>query len=633
MTGRLTLCAITFAMLTLGAEAPAPLRGPILDAHNCYVENGKWADRLARALGTNRRPIGIEQDLVWKPDGQGGGTSYVAHSSTLVGGEPTLDDHFFKVVAPTLDAALKAGATNTWPLIILHFDFKTNEPEHHRYVLSLLQKYGRWLTTTTRGADDRVQALKVGPLMVLTEAGENQQRDFYDTLPVGAPMVIFGTVPNVSLSTSRDRDVQADAAVSASPSALLPSGATNYRRWANFGWAVVERGGQTKAGEWDAADAVRLRALVARAHDLGLWLRFYTLDGFTPADNQGWGSGYNFGSVSAARERWRAAISAGVDLIATDQYEALAGEMAAANTLLGIAAAGPTGRLVSERFQQLTRAATWRPVGSRVLEFNTHHPQGLVKIGEAFYLSSVEVTTPPRRFPASVDGFDRDTGAGRGHLFKFDGDGRMLADLTLGEGSIYHPGGIDYDGQFIWVPVAEYRPGSRSIVYRIDPALMTATEVFRYPDHIGGIVHDRDDRALHGVTWGARMFVRWPFDTRGRAMPATPSRRNTSFYIDYQDCKTLGQREMLCAGLSTYRTGASASSFALGGMELVDLATGRAIHQIPIELWTDSGLPMTQNPFWIEPIETADGGLRVYFLPEDRRSTLYVYEVSAGRVR
>ena len=32
---------------------------------------------------------------------------------------------------------------------------------------------------------------------------------------------------------------------------------------------------------------------------------------------------------------------------------------------------------------------------------------------------------------------------------------------------MYHPGGIDYDGRHIWVPVAEYRPNSRSIIYRV----------------------------------------------------------------------------------------------------------------------------------------------------------------------
>ena len=63
--------------------------------------------------------------------------------------------------------------------------------------------------------------------------------------------------------------------------------------------------------------------------------------------------------------------------------------------------------------------------------------------------------------------------------------------------------------------------------------------------------------------------------------------------------------------------------FPLGGFEIVDLRTDRVVAQMPIELWTESGLPMTQNPFWVEPTAT---GLRAYFMPEDEKSTLYVYE-------
>src|SRR5262249_22950538 len=54
----------------------------------------------------------------------------------------------------------------------------------------------------------------------------------------------------------------------------------------------------------------------------GLWIRFYTLNGHDPRDaSGGWSEGYNFGSEDAARERWRAAIRAGVDFVAVDQYE------------------------------------------------------------------------------------------------------------------------------------------------------------------------------------------------------------------------------------------------------------------------------------------------------------------------
>ena len=50
-------------------------------------------------------------------------------------------------------------------------------------------------------------------------------------------------------------------------------------------------------------------------------------DGFAPADDHGWDKGYNFGSAAAVRLRWQAALDAGVDLIATDQYEDLSAFM------------------------------------------------------------------------------------------------------------------------------------------------------------------------------------------------------------------------------------------------------------------------------------------------------------------
>jgi hypothetical protein len=251
----------------------------------------------------------------------------------------------------------------------------------------------------------------------------------------------------------------------------------------------------------------------------------------------------------------------------------------------------------------------------------------MVKIGETFYVSSVEVTTPTKRFATPQNGFDRDTGAGVGHLFKFDNKGNLITDLKLGAGTMYHPGGIDYDGKFIWVTVAEYRPNSRSIIYRVDPATMQATEVFRFNDHLGGIIHNTDKHTLHAVSWGSRWFYRWTLDARGRVTnagvaPTKLRQRNPSFYVDYQDCKYLGRGEMLCGGLSNYHRGNT--RFSLGGLELLDLASGRARHQLPLEVWTETGLPMTQNPFWLEPTER---GLRAYFLPEDQRSTLYVFEV------
>jgi hypothetical protein len=219
--------------------------------------------------------------------------------------------------------------------------------------------------------------------------------------------------------------------------------------------------------------------------------------------------------------------------------------------------------------------------------------------------------------------------AGLGHLFTIDASGRRLADLKLGEGAMFHPGGIDYDGTSIWVSVAEYRPDSRTIVYRVDPRTMKAAEVFRFGDHIGAIVRNTDDNTLHGVSWGSRRFYRWTLDAEGRVTNAAvaPSElrtMNRSHYVDYQDCKYAGARRMICTGVTEIRQSRGAPPFRLGGIEVVDLEDGRVEHQVPVNVWTPAGLVMTQNPVWIEP---HGDGLRAYFVPEDDKATIYIYDV------
>lgn len=283
---------------------------------------------------------------------------------------------------------------------------------------------------------------------------------------------------------------------------------------------------------------------------------------------------------------------------------------------------------VADRVTTLTRGTAWKQVAAIPIAFPTFHPQGMVKIGDDFFVSSVNILKPTTKYPAPREGYDRDTGEGEGHLFRISKDGKLLADLKLGEGSIYHPGGIDFDGTFIWVPVAEYRPNSRSIIYKVDPATMKAVEVFRFKDHVGGIVHDTERNSLHGVSWGSRRFYAWPLGADGKisnadAAPEALRVMNPAQYIDYQDCHYAGGSRMLCSGLNAYKVTPDAAPFRLGGLELVDLEDNRPVWQVPVELWAPSGLPMTQNPAFIE---ARAGGLRAYFMPDDDKSTLFVYE-------
>jgi hypothetical protein len=319
---RLACIVLVFATLS-GAQGLEFLnRGkPVLDAHNCYPYEGRWADRLDRAVGTGF-PVGIEQDLAWWD-----GKVVVSHTAKTTGTEPTLREHFFEHVRPVVEKALRANNRSEWPLIVLHFDVKDNRPELHRSVWNLLGEYESWITTARKSANPgELTPLEAKPLLVLTEDNDAQEEVFFKQVPVGAKLRVFGSAHTNRGPGSAEAE-RAHFAATAAPEALLSERPTNYRRWWNNSWWEVEEGGQRKAGEWRRAGEDRLRALVNHAHRLGFWIRFYTLDGFTAAENRGWEDGYNFGSRDAAIARWDAAIKAGVDLIATDQYEDLAREM------------------------------------------------------------------------------------------------------------------------------------------------------------------------------------------------------------------------------------------------------------------------------------------------------------------
>ena len=296
-----------------------------LHAHNCYPEKGQWGDRIDRALATRTTALAIEQDIAWRVDPRTGrGESVVSHDTRLTGTEPTLETYFFERVRPVIERAIAGNRRETWPALVLHLDFKSNEAAHHQAIWELLGKYEAWLTTAVRVADEsRVQPFTVGPLLVLTENGEGQSETFHARVPAGARLRIFGTIPAPQFPSAKTNEERAAAVFTASPEILIPTGATNYRRWTNFAWNAVELGGQGKAGAWTADDDRRLRAIVSRAHAMGLWVRFYTLNGHAPGKGLGWTESYNFGSVEAMRERLKAAVAAGVEFIATDQYEEL----------------------------------------------------------------------------------------------------------------------------------------------------------------------------------------------------------------------------------------------------------------------------------------------------------------------
>lgn len=292
----------------------------VTDAHNCYPYDGRWADRIDRALASGV-PIAIEQDLNWYPGTTtdpgrvvvGHGTQHTAFTNggLLTGTEPNFNSYFFDRIRPLVEEALRSKDHSKWPLITLNLDFKSEEPALLQAVWKILDHHRAWLTTATKTLDRRAAPLDIGPILVLNGPSEAQERVFYDRVAAGHPLLTFGAVHTDM------RDPKAAATV------IEVEPLSNYRRWWNNPWTAVEPEGQSEVGQWVPQSALRLAELVAHAHSQGLWIRFYTLDGATEAEQKrsGWFHQYNFPSQLAAEKRWHAAIASGVDFLATDQYE------------------------------------------------------------------------------------------------------------------------------------------------------------------------------------------------------------------------------------------------------------------------------------------------------------------------
>lgn len=310
------LLSTAFLFLSISLHAQS-----VVDAHNCYPYDGRYADRIDRALRAGY-PVSIEQDLAWYQ-----GRVVVSHTAQAKGTEPDFETYFFKRIEPLIKEALAKNDRAHWPLIYLHFDFKDNRPEILHAVWEILGRYEPWLTTAIKPADTNAPATAspytMGPLMALTEDNDAQEAVFYGQLATGSKLRVFGSAHTAELPKDLTQQQRIELAATTPPERLLTDRPNAYRRWWNNSWFVVEQGGARGAKEWTSQTNARLKSLVDYSHSLGFRIRFYCLDGFTAATNQGWDANYNFGSLPRARTRWLAARDAGVDFIATDQYEDL----------------------------------------------------------------------------------------------------------------------------------------------------------------------------------------------------------------------------------------------------------------------------------------------------------------------
>lgn len=225
---------------------------PIVDAHNCYPYEGHWNNRVHRALQSGF-PVSIEQDLAWYVDpATGKGRVVVSHTPKVTGAEPTLRDYFFEQVRPVIEKAIAENKRETWPVVVLHFDFKDNQPAILHAVWELLGEYEPWLSTAVKTDDPhRLSPIQRKSILAVTEDSDAQQKVFYDDVAVGAKLRVFGSAHTHPIPPNMPMQQLMHWAAVLQPDELLSERPTNYRRWCNSSWYPLGGGW---AASWRGLD-------------------------------------------------------------------------------------------------------------------------------------------------------------------------------------------------------------------------------------------------------------------------------------------------------------------------------------------------------------------------------------------
>lgn len=222
------------------------------------------------------------------------------------------------------------------------------------------------------------------------------------------------------------------------------------------------------------------------------------------------------------------------------------------------------------------------------LEGDTHHVQGIAIDGSRLFVTSV------------------DRPARKGFLSEYDlASGRRLRTVELQQDSLFHPGGIDQDDSSLWIPVAEDRPGSRTVIQRRAKETLALLSSFGVPDHIGALAVS--STTLFLVNWDARQIYTFSLDGHLIARRANPNSTR------YQDIK-YRYGALVASGLHARPANA-------GAVEWLDPATLLPLQSEPLRR-TDRGVPYTA-----EGMDLRDGLL--YLLPEDAPSRLFIFRLES----
>jgi len=139
------------------------------------------------------------------------------------------------------------------------------------------------------------------------------------------------------------------------------------------------------------------------------------------------------------------------------------------------------------------------------------HTQGLVVTGNTYYVTARRDDTNPRT-PFLLRTTSSQTNWDAWPITLFEGPKPIT--------SLDHAGGMDSDGTNLWIPLAQSKPKSRSVVCAFSERDMipqkTLQPSFSFPvnDHIGAVAIDPKNGTILGASWDTEAVYVW--DRTGR---------------------------------------------------------------------------------------------------------------------
>jgi hypothetical protein len=195
-------------------------------------------------------------------------------------------------------------------------------------------------------------------------------------------------------------------------------------------------------------------------------------------------------------------------------------------------------------------------------------------------------------------------------------DGSLVQRVEVQDGVRYHPGGLGRLGDAVWLPVAEYRRASTSVIQCRDAKSLALRSSFPVADHIGAVAATTG--ALIGCNWDARRFYEWTFEGKEtRALDHDGAARYQDLHwtgeallaggligdqgvVDLLDWPSLDLRERIVVGRTDRDVVLTAQGMAVSGSELLlmpeDDPTRVFVHQ-----WTGTAVTETPPPRPNEP--------------------------------